>query len=174
MIPIVPLIVSPLPFSPTSPIGLVAILATLFTGFALYQVLSSLWNCYLYYTSRTWHTAPGEIIEARVHAFSGRRYKAVITYRYIVGGRQHTANRLSFGYWGSYDRAAPAAIVARYAPGTAVPVLHDSRWPRLAVLERKINWLIVGLRLLVGGYFLRIGMGLLQPLLGFLLDGPPR
>jgi hypothetical protein len=102
--------------------------------------------------SRDWPSTSGTIEAARVAMQSEgnerKLFGAQVSYRYTVGGRSYTGERISFESGASPNRGLAEAIVQRYAPGSAVRVFYDPVRPERAVLEpggtRILPWLLGG------------------------------
>lgn len=103
--------------------------------------------------SKHWPKASGIVEEAKVnHSGKGGHWPKV-RYRYSVHGQQYSATRIGF-VQENRTRADCEALVARYAPGTAVDVWYDPQRPGFSVLERGGN--SNGLRIaawIIGGLF---------------------
>ncbi len=87
--------------------------------------------------SRKWPATGGEILESRVEEESDEgsiRYVAKVKYRYCVGGREFTADEITFKAY-AVDEKSAEATVARYPVGSRPQVHYDPRRPDHAVLE---------------------------------------
>lgn len=94
--------------------------------------------------SRTWPHVQGKIIESRVqreqHLRTGPSFKPFVVYRYEVGGRQYTADRISHQDFGDRDESAARSICDPYPPGASVDVFYDPKSPQAGVLEPGLTW----------------------------------
>jgi len=84
-------------------------------------------------------------------------YRALVRYRYEIDGRTYEGDRLfrSDGGTPSFDRARDRA--ARYQPGAAATCRVSPNHPALAVLERRIPWIVIAVLfplifVAIGGY----------------------
>ncbi len=70
-------------------------------------------------------------------------YRASVRYRYEIDGRTYEGDRMfrSDGGTPSFDRARDRA--ARYQPGAAATCRVSPNHPALAVLERRIPWIVI-------------------------------
>lgn len=107
----------------------------------VYLILSfgpTLWNAY---SSRSWPTTTGRVVQSldgqenfRPRGASlrerGRRIPGSVTYTYEVGGVRHTGHRLCF----STEGGAPATVTEEYGKGRDVTVYYDPRDPSMSVL----------------------------------------
>jgi hypothetical protein len=94
--------------------------------------------------SANWPTVQGRITTAEVMEQvrtdeKGREdtnYLVDIRFAYKVGGRELHSAQQKWGWDEVYpDRERPAAIVAKYSEGQAVPIYYDPTDPTVAVLE---------------------------------------
>ncbi len=104
--------------------------------------------------SESWPTTSGQIIYSDVRESRDNEgttsYYADIEFTYVVGDQRYTADKVSFGEYGSGTRRHAADIVARYPQGMAVTVYYDPTAPETAVLEPGVTWssylvLIIGM-----------------------------
>lgn len=90
---------------------------------------------------------------------------AEIAYRYTVGGREYTGDRISFGSFYSSSRSGRAVeYFERYPPGSQAEVHYHRSHPEMAVLEPG---------LLAGNHGL-LGIGVSLVFLGFALPAAQR
>jgi hypothetical protein len=113
--------------------------------------------------SHRWPRTTGTIIASEVERSrdveGGVSYRAHVTYRYVVDGRELEASRIRFGDRLEVSWSAPAAgTVGRYPVGTAVSVRYNPHDPKDAVLEPGINGLLLG-SAVVAVPFLAVGLG---------------
>jgi hypothetical protein len=89
-----------------------------------------------------WREAPGKVIASEVqrrdygasttqHAY----YVPVISYTYVVGGRERQGSRLRFGMPTARTRGGAEAMLAPYPAGAEIKVRYDPDAPDEAVLE---------------------------------------
>jgi hypothetical protein len=88
-------------------------------------------------TGQAWPTVPGTVLESTLerHGISGDRYAAVVRYRYRVGEKDYTSNRIRAGGRQVVPRASAQALADKYPLGARVRVHHDPERPAHAVLE---------------------------------------
>jgi hypothetical protein len=113
--------------------------------------------------SQAWPSTPGRIVGSGVEVSSGSEggnvYRAVVTYRYQVGGQVFQNNRRVFGDTvSSSNRGAAERTAARFVAGSSVPVYYNPANPQDAVLERKSG--VAGLMFGLGALFVVLGCGL--------------
>jgi len=93
--------------------------------------------------SEDWPSVSGRVIESKVVISSGGRfgvtYDATVRYRYQVGEREYTGNRIAF-LW--IDASSPKAerAIARYPRDAVVEVRVSPTNPTLSVLEPGVHW----------------------------------
>ena len=119
--------------------------------------------------SQDWPSVTGRVTAARVERSVGRstsrtreyRYRARVTYDYVVDGESFPGERVSFltDYYDSAEEARET--VERYAPGSDVAVYYKPGHPAEAVLESNYGsgtYLPLGLSVfmfVVGGLVVR-------------------
>ena len=134
------------------------IVGVLLGGFLLWQLIKGM-------KAKNWPTAQGRVIDSRVSTSvsyddDGDRsttYGAEISYSYDIDGYEYSGHRRSFSDFSSSNRRRAEKIVARYAPGTNMPVYYRPDDPEESVLEPGIN-LVSVLFLLLPAIFLVIGV----------------
>jgi hypothetical protein len=84
--------------------------------------------------AQAWPITEGRILQSMLLKTAGR-FAPVITYAYVVEGREYRRSRVRFGNYANLSREAAGDIVNRYPEGAAVPVRYDPDRPNLAVLE---------------------------------------
>jgi hypothetical protein len=107
--------------------------------------------------SRDWPSTSGTVESAAVavqpESNERKLFGARVRYRYEVGGRTLTGERISFESGPSPNRGLADAIVQRYAPGTPVRVFYDPTQPERSVLEPGgsdlVPWLLRGAGILL-------------------------
>jgi hypothetical protein len=107
--------------------------------------------------SRDWPSTSGTVESAAVamqpESNERKLFGARVRYRYEVGGRGFTGERISFESGPSPNRGLAEAIVQRYAPGSTVRVFYDPAHPERAVLEpggtKLLPWLLRGAGILL-------------------------
>jgi hypothetical protein len=106
----------------------------------LYLALSNAgtWGAAL--ASRGWSSTTGEVTTSDlfvvVNEFGEtQEYGARVVYTYLVDGRRHESNRVSFGRGPLRSEGDITAVVNRYPEGNQVRVYYDPRAPGEAVLE---------------------------------------
>jgi hypothetical protein len=94
------------------------------------------------WTSADWPTTRGFIVGADVyplHTSEGKRWRPVITYRYVARGREVTGTRLSLQEPASgYDEKTARTYVAKYRLQMPVTVYYNPRRFTEAVLEQSV------------------------------------
>ena len=90
--------------------------------------------------SRGWASTTGEVVSSDVvvvvnEAGETQSYGARVVYTYLVSGRRHESNRVSFGRGLLREGGEVTALVERYPEGARVRVYYDPRAPRESVLE---------------------------------------
>lgn len=147
------------------PLNLATILVFLFAAGAAAVFLRSVWDLLGALESRSWPSAPGTVTLSRLdEQRDGEEtlYRAKISYRFTVDGRELIGNRAYFGdsaqtTWSLFSRN----LVARYLPGATVTVYYDPAAPDEAVLEPGISGALVAL-LLFEILFLAVGLWVLR------------
>lgn len=86
-------------------------------------------------------------------------YKADVTYRYKVQGRDYSSERVSLADFSSSGGRAQG-IVDRYPDGATVAVYYNPASPSEAVLERG-NTTGIGVLYIIGGIFAAAGLAFL-------------
>jgi Protein of unknown function (DUF3592) len=98
-------------------------------------------------------------------------YKADVTYRYKVQGRDYSSERISLSDFSSSGGRAQG-IVDRYADGATVAVYYNPANPSEAVLERG-STAGIGVLYIIGGIFAATGlMFLIASVTGRVHTGP--
>jgi hypothetical protein len=117
--------------------GLFFLMGALFTVFILGEALKQLAPWW-------WPATDCTILSSGVGDTSDDQnpYRAVVRYRYEIDGRAYESDRMSRSDGGtpSFDRARDRA--ARYQPGAAGTCRVSPNHPALAVLERRIPWIV--------------------------------
>jgi len=117
--------------------GLFFLMGALFTVFLLGEALKQLAPWW-------WPATDCMILSSGVTDTSDDQhpYRALVRYRYEIGGRTYESDRMfrSDGGTPSFDRARDRA--ARYQPGAAATCRVSPDHPSLAVLERRIPWIV--------------------------------
>ena len=113
-----------------------SILFCLFGGIA---VCVGLYGLLRAYQSSHWPKAIGTIVSSAVEEYRDSKqtlmYRAAITYRYSVSGREYTSSRRIFGGEMGVNWPGPAEkTIALYPAGATVPVHYDPGKPAEAVL----------------------------------------
>ena len=119
--------------------------------------------------SRTWPSAPGEVLSSRVEVSPSYQqssstsrnrahYTAKVRYAYMVNGRRFTNDVIT---WRDQSTGGSEAeqLVGRYPAGRKVSVFYDPDNPTTAVLEQRFAW----------SAFLRLAFGALFAVAGTLL-----
>lgn len=75
-------------------------------------------------------------VQERRDSDGDRQFRARVEYRYQVGGRRLTGDRVDLGRAWSDDRAWAATIVGRYRVGADVTCFYDPRKPTQVTLRR--------------------------------------
>jgi hypothetical protein len=95
------------------------------------------------YMARGWMPTACEVISSRI-AHGDETSRPDIVYRYMIGGRQHTANRYNFVPGTTSDSTVPD-VVAKHAPGTTFECYVDPADPSSAVINRTATlWYFMG------------------------------
>lgn len=111
-------------------------------------------NLMLSRDSASWPSVEGVVIDSDVeyHRSTGTgenrsrgSYHAEVVYDFTVGDNDYSGDRVSFGDYGSSDRAHARNIVKRYPAGKTVTVYYKPGDPETCVLETGTPW---------GAYFL--------------------
>ena len=118
--------------------------------------------------ARTWQSAPGRVISARVEQVSVRvrvqtssssyrlamRYAPAVLYEYFVNGTRYQGERLRLGpRLLSSEPADAEREIQPYPPGSSVTVWYNPSDPADSALERQasgavwVEWLVSGLML---------------------------
>ena len=155
------------------------IVAWVMIGLGVLFLGVGVWMLSTAYMSTTWPTVEGQVLEAKVVARIGQtgdaihrhlEYSVVAKYQYEVNGINHQASRYSLGSGdtivGGYGEKSEARDWLKNSPyqqGAAVTVYYDADDPSETVLSAGIKWstfmpVILGLLLLVIGYFLRLAV----------------
>lgn len=117
--------------------------------------------------SRSWPQVKGKVIASEVTRSSGSissgssstRFRASITYEYVVGGTTYIGDRVGVSDSGSTSSAKHHRIAARYPPGAEITVYHHPDKVDQALLEPGIRGATVVLTL-AGLLALGIGLGI--------------
>jgi hypothetical protein len=124
-------------------------------------------------TSAHWPTVRGVIVTADaypIHTSEGRRWRPIITYKYLARGRELTGTRLSLQEPATgYDERTARQIVSRYRLQTPVTVYYNPERFTEAVLEQSVPrsaYISVGL----GALFALPGSGLVM-VIGMTIGG---
>jgi hypothetical protein len=99
----------------------------------------------LYHTfvARGWMPTACEVISSRIER-GDETARPDIVYRYVIGGRQYTANRYNFMPGTTSDASVPD-VVAQHAPGTTFECYVDPAEPSNAVINRTPTlWYFMG------------------------------
>ena len=102
--------------------------------------------------AESWPQAQGEVLQSGVDTRARRgggdggdlhEYRALVVYRYSVGGVEHRADNIAFPTpgWGR-ERGAAERTVARYPQGARVTVYYDPQQPGSACLEAGRHWTV--------------------------------
>lgn len=131
------------------------------TGF----FLRSVWQLLTALESRSWSRTQGIVRMSTVQEDldgEGILYKARVSYRFTVDGREFVGNRACFG---DSDRSSwsllARRIVARYRVGAAVTVHYDPEKPSEAVLEPGISGVLMA-RMALEAAFLAMAIWMLR------------
>jgi len=93
--------------------------------------------------AKTWPTTKGHIETCMVTESSdsegGPTYKADVRYNYMVAGKQHTGDRIAFGYAGSGQRSMHQEIADKLAAAKTYLIRYDPANPSRAVLSYGLN-----------------------------------
>jgi uncharacterized protein DUF3592 len=86
--------------------------------------------------SEAWPSVFGHVLKSEVQPPAGRSrdYGAMVEFRYTVGEREYTGDRIQF-LWIDGSRAKAESTIARYPAGSKVEVRVSPQDPALAVLE---------------------------------------
>ena len=99
--------------------------------------------------SVNWPTVAGEVVESQLTTSTGRRgstrYRAVVKYRFDVGGATLISSQRRVLGLGPRSEASERAVVARYPVGAAVRVYRDPNMARRSVLEPGLQAVDLGL-----------------------------
>ena len=95
--------------------------------------------------SLRWPSVTGVILESRVGQSPGPwslsgPWDAIIRYRYRVGDRDYTGNRIGFLWIDFSTPGRSEGIVANYPVGASVNVSVNPQDPELAVLQAGVHW----------------------------------
>ena len=92
--------------------------------------------------SSQWPTVQGTVTDSQLSSYeetsgdsSTTRYRANITYRYMVNGHPLIGSQVGFDDLDRTGQSEVEAIIARYPAGSAVTVYYDPARPQTAVLE---------------------------------------
>ena len=125
------------------------------------------------YATKGWPTTSGTVEKSSVKSESAQSikdagdrsptvletyYKAAISYRYNVEGKEHTSDRLVRHEMSSRSSGGAVAATQRYPVGATVTVHYDPSSPDIAVLETNIGTMILALNA-AGLLFTLMGMG---------------
>jgi uncharacterized protein DUF3592 len=113
---------------------LVGTLLTLFGGVTLIVSVRDLVRAA---KSEAWPSVVGHVLKSEVLPPAGhyaRDYGAMVEFRYTVGEREYTGDRIQF-LWIDGSRAKAESTIARYPAGSKVEVRVSPQDPALAVLE---------------------------------------
>jgi hypothetical protein len=112
--------------------------------------------------SRNWPHVQGKVIESRVQRnqqLSTRTFfKPIVVYRYEVGGKPYTADRISHQDFGDADESAAHSICAPYPTGASVEVFYNPENPAAGLLEPGLTWRSY-FSLLIAPLTLALGLG---------------
>lgn len=110
--------------------------------------------------SKTWPTAPGEILNSTIvqhestdsDGASSTSYEPVVEYRYNVIGSPFTGKRIAYGA-NQFSYNIAQKIISRYPIGSSIQVHYNPEKPADAVLETKSSggtiFLIVGIVIII-------------------------
>jgi len=123
-------------------------------AWAAYEILVPLWRAR---ASRTWSETVCRIERSDIERAGTREtmYRANLQYRYEVGDRQLTGDRIDFADDTSYAKEEVRAMIAPYPAGATVPCWYDPAAPPSAVLSRTIGprwWFVFPLVGIALGY----------------------
>jgi hypothetical protein len=108
--------------------------------------------------SKLWPTSSGTVIASSLEKSpDGRwRYRAVLRYRYRVGGKEYLSDRI---FWGGNEgrQRHMESVIAAYPQGASVTVRYDPQNPAEAILDPGQN---IGSRPLVLYAMAMIALGL--------------
>ena len=90
--------------------------------------------------AQRWRDAPGKVVASQVDRRGGASarnayYAALVSYTYVVNGRERAGSRLRFGTARARSRAAAEKLLAPYPAGVEVKVRYDPDNPDQSVLE---------------------------------------
>lgn len=120
--------------------------------------------------SKSWPTAPGEIITSTIvqhestdsDGSSSTSYEPVVEYRYTVIGNPMMGKKIAFGA-NQFDYRTAQKVVARYPAGAQVQVHYNPDKPTEAVLETRANgglvFLVIGVVSLIVGILIPVFAG---------------
>ena len=136
-----------------------------FAVMAIAVILHALWNILTALESRKWPAAAGVILSSRVEEKVDAQYiytRAVVSYRFNVGGEELVGRRACFGDVNSSTMKFLARrIVDRYRAGQAVTVRYNPTKPQECVLEPGVSAHLL-LELLLGCAFFIVAIFVLR------------
>jgi hypothetical protein len=123
---------------------------------------NELWRAY---KSQTWPDTQGTITSSYIHkqwtrdskSRSRAHYYPKVSYRYTVGGKSYSCNRIAFGGESGGKRGRAKKVVDRYPSGKKVTVYYNPQDPQVAVLKAGFSWGAI-LAFLAGLVFLVVGI----------------
>ena len=115
-------------------VALIGLLGALWAGLAYRRATA------LVEAAQRWLDAPGKIVSSQVDrrgGSSGRNqyYVPLVSYTYVVNGRERAGSRLRFGTARTRSRAAAEKLLAPYPAGAEIKVRYDPDNPDQSVLE---------------------------------------
>jgi hypothetical protein len=93
--------------------------------------------------SLKWPTTGGVIISSEIKKSeyeNSTTYHANVLYKYAVGEKLYSSERVSFGQYGSNDPEHARSIVRRYEKGQNISVYFNPADPNKSVLEPGVSW----------------------------------
>jgi hypothetical protein len=140
----------------------------------IWLIMLGLRNRKLAIASRSWPTAPGDVLSSEITSRtatetvnnSRRRvtyYTPVVRYAYVVGGTRYEADVIRFGSPEENYRPRAQEYCDRYPVGATVSVRYDPQNPKTATLETVSE---AGLQIWMGALLIAAGV-LLSALLWY-------
>lgn len=90
------------------------------------------------YAAVFFHQVSGTVVDHRVDSEKGGRsttFRPVVIYKYVIEGREFSADRISFETWSSSDSSFAEEFVRNRPVGAAIPVYVDPANPAFSVLR---------------------------------------
>jgi len=131
--------------------------------------------------SQAWPIAAGAVVSSEVkverntNSMDGEMqetvsYRPAVSYRYAVGGVEHTGSRITFGP-ASYTKGSAETMAGKYPAGASLSIFYNPQKPEEGVLETKASGSTL---LTIGGIvFLLVGVSLSCLTVILLLGGAP-